>query len=429
MPRPIYSDEVQEIMGRIPGRVVRWGISVIFSIFVILLGVAYFFKYPEIVTSSIVLTTTNPPTELIARSTGKVEHILVENGQSVLPNELIAVLFSTADYRSVLQLEKVLSDSLFSLSTERGYFENRTNLLGELQPHYTALEKTCKSYSHYMQTGAIPQQKIQIEQQIKMLYAGLRAQEKQLEILQRDLRFERNNQKRDSVLFHSHALTEADYDASVQKLLQKELSVTSQQSSIISTKNDILSQEKQLTDLTIQYDNEQNEFQLQFEEQRTQLLAEIRLWKDKYILNAPIAGKITFTKYWAENQNITIEDRLATIVSEDSTQIIGRITIPSSGLGKVEVGQQVNVKLNGFPYMEYGLLKGRLISISSVPETIDQEEIGYIGEVAFPQGMVSSYKNKFRFIQQMDGTAEIITKDTRLIERFVQPIESLFKNH
>ena len=35
MPRPIYSDEVQEIMGRIPGRVVRWGISVIFSIFVI----------------------------------------------------------------------------------------------------------------------------------------------------------------------------------------------------------------------------------------------------------------------------------------------------------------------------------------------------------------------------------------------------------
>jgi len=41
-----------------------------------------------------------------------------------------------------------------------------------------------------------------------------------------------------------------------------------------------------------------------------------------------------------------------------------------------------------------GLLKGRLISISSVPETINQTEIGYIGEVAFPQGMVSSYKNK-----------------------------------
>ena len=88
-----------------------------------------------------------------------------------------------------------------------------------------------------------------------------------------------------------------------------------------------------MTDLTIQYDNEQNEFQLQFDEQHAQLLAQIKLWKDKYILETPIAGKITFTKYWAENQNITTGDRLATIVPEDSTQIIGRITIPSSGLG------------------------------------------------------------------------------------------------
>ena len=56
MPRPIYSDEVQEIMGRIPGWVVRWGLSVIFSIFIVLLGVTYFFKYPKVVTSSIVLT-------------------------------------------------------------------------------------------------------------------------------------------------------------------------------------------------------------------------------------------------------------------------------------------------------------------------------------------------------------------------------------
>ena len=61
MPRPIYSDEVQEIMGRIPGWVVRWGISVIFSIFIILLGVADFFKYTELGTTSIGLTTPKTP--------------------------------------------------------------------------------------------------------------------------------------------------------------------------------------------------------------------------------------------------------------------------------------------------------------------------------------------------------------------------------
>ena len=122
----------------------------------------------------------------------------------------------------------------------------------------------------------------------------------------------------------------------------------------------ILSQEKQLTDLTIQYDNEQNEFQLQFDEQRAQLLAQIKLWKDKYILETPIAGKITFTKDWAENQNIITGDRLATIVPEDSTQIIGRITIPSSGLGKVEVGQQVNVKPVSYTHLDVYKRQGRM---------------------------------------------------------------------
>ena len=31
-------------------------------------------------------------------------------------------------------------------------------------------------------------------------------------------------------------------------------------------------------------------------------------------------------------------------------------------------------------------------------------------------------------IQRMDGTAEIVTEDMRLIERFIQPVVSLFKN-
>lgn len=429
MPRPIYSEEVQEIMGRIPGRVVRRGILVIFCIFVVLLGVTYFFKYPEVVSSSIVLTTTNPPTDLIARSTGKIEHILVENGQFVRQNELIAVLFNTANYQSVIELERILSDTSFTIETNRTYLGRGTIQLGELQTYYTSLEKTCKSYNYYMEVAAIAMQKRQIEQQIDMQHAGLTAQERQLAILQKDFVFEQNNLKRDSVLFYSHALTETDYETSVRQLLQKELSITSQENSIISTKANILNQKQQLLDLTVQYENELNEFNLQFEEQRTQLLAQIKLWKEQYLLESPIDGKISFMEYWSENQNINSGDRLATIVPMDSTQIIGRIIIPSSGLGKVEIGQEVNVKLNGFPYMEYGLLKGSLISISSVPQAIDQSEVGYIGEVIFPQGMVSSYKNEFRFIQQMDGTAEIITKDTRLIERFIQPIESLFRNH
>ena len=66
MPRSLHSEEIQEIMGRIPGWVVRWGISVIFSLFAVLLLISFFFKYPETIASSIVITTSNPPSDLIA---------------------------------------------------------------------------------------------------------------------------------------------------------------------------------------------------------------------------------------------------------------------------------------------------------------------------------------------------------------------------
>jgi len=39
-----------------------------------------------------------------------------------------------------------------------------------------------------------------------------------------------------------------------------------------------------------------------------------------------------------------------------------------------------------------------------------------------------SVHRTFPFVQNMDGTADIITEDLRLIDRFIQPVRSLFVN-
>lgn len=83
--------------------------------------------------------------------------------------------------------------------------------------------------------------------------------------------------------------------------------------------------------------------------------------------------------------------------------------------------------------MEYGILRGELVSISAIPETSADNSgmaaSSYTAEVNFPQGLLSSYKTQFEFIQQMDGTGEIVTRDMRLIERFFQPLKNLMKNN
>lgn len=105
----------------------------------------------------------------------------------------------------------------------------------------------------------------------------------------------------------------------------------------------------------------------------------------------------------------------------------GRLKVPSAGFGKVEAGQEVNIKLNGFPFMEYGILKGEVASISKVPENTDAG-LCYTVVVSLPKGLESTYRKEFPFVQDMDGSAEIITEDMRLIEQFIRPIRSLFVN-
>ena len=111
--------------------------------------------------------------------------------------------------------------------------------------------------------------------------------------------------------------------------------------------------------------------------------------------------------------------------------MIGRLQIPSAGFGKVRTGQRVQVRLSGYPYMEFGVLRGEIRALAAVPEEVQTSAspaIVYLAEVLFPEGMTTSYGRHLPMIQQMDGTAEIITDDLRLLERFVQPVVSLFKN-
>ena len=107
--------------------------------------------------------------------------------------------------------------------------------------------------------------------------------------------------------------------------------------------------------------------------------------------------------------------------------IKGRMKVTSIGFGKIKVGQTVNIKLSGFPYLEFGILRGKVETISSVPE-MSQEGLFYTIDVTLPEGLESTYHKQFPFVQNMDGVAEIITEDMRLIEQFIRPIKSLFLN-
>mgnify|MGYP005889260045 CR=1 FL=1 len=428
-----HSSEAQEILGRIPSWIVRWGVTVIFVIFAgILLG-CYFIKYPDTVQAPVIITTVNPPADLVVRYDGLIDSIYVRDGQQVDKGTLVAVLRNAADWRDVQAVGRFLGETGSMPNAEliaAQWLDGRYNL-GELQSAFGDFQSKCRDYRHYLATDLIGRKQQLLQQQIaknREYYAKLGRQHA---LLSQDLDYQRGIHNRDSLLYVESVISAADFETSSQNLLQKQNSKAGFDATLTSTELQIIQNEQQLIELMLQRENETAEYERGIAQSRQQLAAQLAQWKQQYVLEAPATGRVTLVSYWSENQHVAVGDKLASIVPDGDTEVIGRMQVPTSGFGKVKVGQTVNVKLNGYPYMEFGVLRGTIRTLSAVPEQM-QSQTGtmtvYIAEVVFPDGMRTSYKKELPMIQQMDGTGEIITEDMRLISRFVQPIVSLFKN-
>jgi HlyD family secretion protein len=175
-------------------------------------------------------------------------------------------------------------------------------------------------------------------------------------------------------------------------------------------------------DLQVQLEKELHQYRLDIDEAFQLLNVARDQWKEKYLIESPVRGKITFTSFWNENQVIKAGEILATVIPGDMSRIIVRANVPASGLGRVIVGQEVNIKLSGFPYMEFGVIKGKIRSLSLVPAN----DV-YIAEIDLVNGMRSTYGTELSFVSEMTGTADIITDNSRLIFRLIKPLKSIFK--
>ena len=424
-----HSEELQEIMGRIPSRVVRRGTVVIFSILVVILVLSYLVKFPEMVAAPITITTLNPPADLMAKSTGRIEKLFVRDGQQLAEGDLVAVLFSIADHDDVFALERLLEQygERWQEWVDSGFAAAADLDAGELQTPLSQFHSALESYAKYTALDYIGQTQKNLADQIAIQRTQLSSQREQLQNMVRQYELEKENFARDSTLYVGSVISRSEYDRAQQTVLQTGGSLISQRISISGLESNISSNEGRLIELSLQSESELNALVVGLKTARDNLLAQIASWRNSYVIEAPVAGRIAFTSYWNENQSVSAGERFATVVPDGNAamdEVIGKLVIPSARLGKVAVGQTVHVKLNGYPYMEFGIVKGRLASISAVPDTE-----GYTADVRFPGGLVSTYKMQFELIQQMDGTAEIVTRDMRLIERFFAPIRNVLQNN
>ena len=86
----IRSEEIQDIMSKVPNNLIRLGLSGMFLLIVLVLFLCWFIKYPEISTGKITLTTTVEPVKLVSQSSGVVVKLNVKDGEVVPAGKVLA---------------------------------------------------------------------------------------------------------------------------------------------------------------------------------------------------------------------------------------------------------------------------------------------------------------------------------------------------
>lgn len=156
------------------------------------------------------------------------------------------------------------------------------------------------------------------------------------------------------------------------------------------------------------------------------LSSKLKEWEHAFVLKAPVSGQIVFGEHRTVNQYVRSGDNVFTVVPDETGKISGRILAPAIGLGKIEPGQQVNIKVDNYPFMEYGILSGSVLSISKIP-VVSEQGTFYPVNVDLPDKLVTNYNRELSYSLQMQGNAEIIIQNRRVIELLIEPLSSMFK--
>ncbi len=411
----LRSEEVQEILTKVPHWMIRWGNVLFLSLILMLLFLSWFVKYPDIITSEALITTQIPPQKEYAKITGKIDAILVEDNQSVNNNQPLAILGNTANYKDVYKLKSVIDTIVINSKSFHFPIDSLSLLfLGDIESQFALFENSYIQYKLNQELEPFSNEALANSYSISELNRRLQSLKSQRDINKTELEFTQKDLNRQKALFDKGVISAQDYENKQLQYAQAERNYKNFESSISQIKEGISNAHRTSKGSEINRVKEEMMLLKNVIQSFNQLKKSIKDWENLYVLKSNIKGNVSFLNYWNTNQTVNQGDLVFTIIPSENSSFIAKLKTPAQNSGKIKVGQNVNIKLENYPDTEFGVLNGTVKSISLIP---DSEGL-YFVDVELPKKLITSYKKEIAFKQEMRAAAEIITEDLRLIERF-----------
>lgn len=411
------SEDLDEIIASRPGFYERWALWGFLVVLAVLASVASLIRYPDIVQAGASLTATNAPKELVPRSGGRLVRLLAHNDDLVTQGSAIGWLESTADHNAVLGLDTLLDNCLHLLAagrTERASVLLRQPFgnLGELQTAYQQFIQAYQQFNDYLVNGYYIRRKAGLVRDLDYLQRAHKVLEDQEQLTRKDLKLSQEAYDANSSLYQEKVISRQDMRDQESKLVSKQLTLPQITSSMLTNETGQMDKQRDIEEL----EHSISQQKVIFQEAAQTLKSLTEDWIRKYVLTAPVSGRVVFIVPLQVDQYVQ-EGKVLGFVDPLNSHYYAQVNLGQANLGKVAVGQRVQLRFDAYPYQEFGYLEGRLQYISKVPS-----DSGFLANIELTHGLLTQYGNAIQYKNGLRASAMIVTRDTRLGQRFYYSI-------
>lgn len=414
----LKSEPMNEMLSKPPSWIVRSGNSLFFFIILLVLSLSWIIEYSDEIKGEALVTTNQPPIEIVNQSYAQLIAINVKSEQKVKKGQLLIQFDNKAAKKDIEFITTYISELKLEESKQIPT-ESKLLQLGTFQDSWINLQTKINEWNTNLTSNLFNEQINSIQREIIYRQRLQTISSRKIKLSESEYNLIAEDLKASQKLLEQNAISKQNLNQDKRNETQAMQSVQSQKEQYVQNLIQLNTLKSQLLNLKIENQTKLRELKSMIESAVSNLKSQLYDWTKNAIWTSPCDGKVLFNKI-LQKDKFYKPNEASIVVVPNGSKYIAFAKITSIGAGKVKTGQQVFIELEDFPKNEFGMIEGFVSSITPI-----EKDGTYEVKIQLKNQLKTTYKKQIPLKAQLKGQVKIITKKKRLLERFFEKIIDL----
>ena len=156
------------------------------------------------------------------------------------------------------------------------------------------------------------------------------------------------------------------------------------------------------------------------------LLTSAKTKLEQRFLKAPVDGVVSSLNVRNKGEVVQPSQTIAEVAPQNAPLVVSA-TLPNQEAGFVKTGMSVQVKLDAYPYQDYGVIPGKVTSVSSDAKPDQQAGSVYRVEIALERNYIKTNHQTIQFKAGQTASADITIRQRHIVDILLDPVRQLQK--